>query len=177
MLARKCVEKTIPIFEPALNYGNQAGNRDKVNFLDPKFVVDSQVGIWPQTKNGPGGKFDRCGVPQRRKRSSKKKLFEGQWVHSHETKPQFSATEVCKMPGLKGPHYANVHEGKFCNVDDRSLWDICNDEITTNCFDIIREELIVEDPAPIDPTTGLMMLAAMPKPRSALKLNRRLTVT
>lgn len=172
MLARQCKEKSIPIFDPPLTYGNQAGQTNDSNFLDADKVLDASNEEWPQSRGGPH-RIRTCSGPERR-RSPKKKRFEGQWVHSQETKPQFSATEVCKMPGLRGPHYANVHEGKFCNVDDRSIWDICGADTVTNCFDIIREELIVEEAQPYDPVTGAVVLGALPRPRAALKLNKRI---
>ncbi|ETN47190.1 uncharacterized protein HMPREF1541_01381 [Cyphellophora europaea CBS 101466] len=175
MQARRCLERSIPIFDPPLNYGNQAGNEDEANHLDPTVVLDSEVGDWPQTRGGPG-RIRTCSTPQRRKRA-RRNSFEGQWVHSLEINPKFSATEICKMSGLRGPHYANVHEGKFCNVEDRSVWDICNEQIKSNCFDLELEELLVQDAVPFNASTDGLLLADRPRPRPVMKLNKRIDMT
>ena len=36
---------------------------------------------------------------------------------------------------------ANLHDGKFCNMDDRTVWDICAGNNTSNCFDTEKQVL------------------------------------
>jgi hypothetical protein len=44
-------------------------------------------------------------------------------------------------------YYANLHEGKFCKLDDHTVWDLCGGDIKTNCFDMDSQVLWGESSA------------------------------
>ncbi|KAK4937494.1 hypothetical protein LTR10_021865 [Elasticomyces elasticus] len=153
--------KTIAIFDPPLTYGNNVSDVPLVggipdvsheqNNLDPKIVIDDFVGAgkWPQSSEHPYylGECEEhfneprpewCATQSRRRAVQESRGGSGEklWALFDDADDlSLSADYVCSQLNFVGPHYANAHERKFCNLDDRTVWPFCDDTHTTNCFD------------------------------------------
>lgn len=55
-----------------------------------------------------------------------------------------SPRELCASRTSLGPDLANVAHGTFCRMSDKTLWLVCNEIITSNCFDISSSSLLVD---------------------------------
>jgi hypothetical protein len=136
----------IPIFDPPLVYDpNQldaAGKPAKVTYLDPAAVLKTgklsehskrcvEVKMKPETKKCAN--LPLAGDPARRQIASAE---ETRWTAFNSSQSTLRTKTVCERPNTVGPHFANIWEGKFCNMNDRSVWDLCNEELTVNCFDV-----------------------------------------
>ncbi|KAK5446481.1 hypothetical protein LTS15_009820 [Exophiala xenobiotica] len=60
---------------------------------------------------------------------------------SNSTKLDDTATVLCRMPNIDGPHWASLYDRKFCKMDDHTLWDLCDENVRSNCFDIESQQL------------------------------------
>ena len=65
----------------------------------------------------------------------------GQLIVDNST--DHSTSDLCKSETSVGPDYANVADGNFCKMADKSLWPICTNKLTDECFNLDMEELIV----------------------------------
>lgn len=65
--------------------------------------------------------------------------WEGQVVVTHMT--SHSAAALCQAKMSWGPDVAAVHEGKFCSMKDKTLYDICSEEISSCCFDVDQKQM------------------------------------
>ena len=63
------------------------------------------------------------------------------WMASKSPLLESSAEFICSQLNLVGPHWANLYESKFCNMVNRSVWDICGGTTTSNCFDMEKQVL------------------------------------
>ena len=151
--------ETISIFKPPLSYGNNGSDLPGVshekNNLDPKVVIDDFVGAnkWAQSSGNPHFLVDYDEHPNtndntnydRKRRLAARESSGGPteklWALFESDDLTLSADYVCSQPNVFGPHYANAHERKFCNLDDRTVWPFCDDTHTTNCFDTVSHTL------------------------------------
>lgn len=151
------------MFKPPLIYGKGANN------LDPQFVVDDYVRPWPVSLVNDefigdcaqnAGTFNFCLRRMRAARALQKKSVDtaslatnrGQnlWALFDSVQETHSVDYVCSQPNVVGPHYANAAERKFCRLDDRTVWDFCDDVHRTNCFDTESHTLWGDVAAPAD---------------------------
>ncbi len=153
------VPDSIPFFDPPLIYDTNEvdvnGELKNTTFLDPARVLDTLNAAWPMTeKNGSPlveptwDEKTRKMTPCYRRKAKKRGLptkrqatQDPRWVAFTSDMPTLSAEVVCGRPNALGPHFANLAEGKFCNMNDRTVWDICAGNNTTNCFDVATETL------------------------------------
>ena len=134
----------IPFFKTPLIYNPEEldydGNKVDQTHLDPKFVLDEHVGVWPRThKSKSATRRRNIKSPQSRKRDNATQNTS--WVASKSSEDLLSVEFVCSQPNVVGPHYANLHDGKFCNMNDRTVWDICSGKVTSGCFDMDNQRL------------------------------------
>lgn len=52
-----------------------------------------------------------------------------------------SARFVCESDTSVGPDIANLHEGLFCDMDKKKLYDLCDDTTRSGCFDVDSQTL------------------------------------
>lgn len=80
-------------------------------------------------------------VPKRRSSNVLPALGDKQIVQS--TMETHTATSLCESETSRGPDFASLAEGKFCDMETKELWPICKGEDDENCFDndthVIRE--------------------------------------
>ena len=62
---------------------------------------------------------------------------------SREENREFFASTVCQTPQLVGPHYVNLIEGLFCDMEDRTTWPLCDTSRKYDCFDMDNMNLLV----------------------------------
>ena len=41
---------------------------------------------------------------------------------------------LCNNPNSAGPDFANLADGLFCRMWDKTLWPVCTANVTNNCF-------------------------------------------
>ena len=56
--------------------------------------------------------------------------------------PEHSALDLCAHPRSLGPNLVNTAEGSYCHMVDRTVWPVCADETTDDCFDSNGQVLI-----------------------------------
>lgn len=49
---------------------------------------------------------------------------------------EHSAQEVCEMSTSWGPDFVSMAEGLYCDMCEREIWKICDEETSSNCFDL-----------------------------------------
>jgi hypothetical protein len=182
----------IPFFYPILDYGKPGDNRgNKSDYLDPKRVLDSEQDYWPLTygrkKHGGSQKPDEFkhfnstkydisqvspdeigGLRRREARAEMhSRKFAGQYVVSNRTEWFYTATKICNDKAAWGPHWLSTSEGKFCNMADRTLWDLCSQTQRDGCFDMDTEALYRKA------YNNVHALEPSP-PQPVLQLNRRI---
>lgn len=54
-----------------------------------------------------------------------------------------SATELCAHSASLGPDFLNVAEGKFCQMSSKTLYPVCDDVVTDNCFNGNTQKLVI----------------------------------
>lgn len=52
-----------------------------------------------------------------------------------------SAVELCKSPTSRGSDFASTNEGLFCDMSTRTLYPLCSNTTTSDCFDLEAEEM------------------------------------
>ena len=135
--------QSIPYFDPPLIYDPDgldiAGNLIDATYLNPRYVLDQRVGEWPESE-GHKRKPRRSALhaPPTTRASSTQEARLASFASSHDT---LSAEYVCSRTNVAGPNYVNILEGKFCRMDDRTVWDVCIGGSTSNCFDTDKEIL------------------------------------
>ena len=65
--------------------------------------------------------------------------WKGQVVVTHMK--SHSAEALCREKMSWGPDVAAVHEGKFCSMKDKILYDICSEESSSCCFDVEQKQM------------------------------------
>ena len=89
------------------------------------------------------------------------------WTLSNSTMLDDTATVLCGMPNIDGPHWASLYDRKFCKMDDHTLWDLCDETIRSNCFDIEAQQLWGEAAVAANDSSAvgpLALMAAVPSP-------------
>jgi hypothetical protein len=43
----------------------------------------------------------------------------------------------------RGPDYANIAEGQFCQMSTKNLYPICTVTVTNNCFNVGSQMLVI----------------------------------
>ena len=66
---------------------------------------------------------------------------------------EHSVTELCKSKTSVGPDFANINSGKFCRMEDKTIWPICAPGHKTKCFNIKSKQLEVGGKATRDTPT------------------------
>lgn len=140
----------INVFKPPLTYDG-----DQPTYLDPKYVTNDNVKQWALTDTTLARRRTATPVLDRREtdastadeESEPNEMHQLWWALSTSTELDMSAEYVCSQPNMAGPHYANLHEGKFCKLDDHTVWDLCGGDIKTNCFDMDSQVLWGESSA------------------------------
>lgn len=56
--------------------------------------------------------------------------------------PDNSARELCESPTSRGPDFANLAEGLFCRMLDKTLWPLCSDSIIKQCFSVESKQIV-----------------------------------
>ena len=46
-----------------------------------------------------------------------------------------TATGLCESETSRGPDFVSLVEGKFCDMETKTLWPVCKDEEDGDCFD------------------------------------------
>lgn len=46
-----------------------------------------------------------------------------------------TATSLCESETSRGPDFVSLTEGKFCDMETKTLWPICKDKVDDDCFD------------------------------------------
>jgi hypothetical protein len=135
---------------------------------DPKGIT-----YWTLDPNGPNNKrsvdttsgYSNSGSSRRERRSSRtKQSLPGGQRHRHSNSTQqasgqarhtghlvvdnstdHSAAILCASPSSVGPDFANIAEGRFCRMSDKTLWPVCatDGSAMDNCFDSVTQKLIV----------------------------------
>ena len=54
-----------------------------------------------------------------------------------------SAVELCNSETSHGPDFANIDEGVFCSMADKTLYPICNSEVVGDCFNLESQQLVI----------------------------------
>jgi hypothetical protein len=52
-----------------------------------------------------------------------------------------SASNLCAAHNSYGPDFVATKEGKFCDMKNKHLWDVCTEQKTTCCFDVTQKKL------------------------------------
>jgi len=60
----------------------------------------------------------------------------------HLNRPGFLAEELCSHGTSEGPDWVNEHEGKFCDMATRTLYDVCTEDLRDNCFDMGLKDVV-----------------------------------
>ena len=47
----------------------------------------------------------------------------------------YTATSLCKSETSRGPDFTSLAEGKFCDMETKTLWPICKSQEDESCFD------------------------------------------
>lgn len=47
-----------------------------------------------------------------------------------------TATKLCESATSSGPDFVSYEEGKFCDMDTRTVWPLCKTESDPECFDV-----------------------------------------
>lgn len=42
---------------------------------------------------------------------------------------------LCESPTSYGPDFVALQEGKFCDMETKTLWSLCGDDQAVDCFD------------------------------------------
>lgn len=66
-----------------------------------------------------------------------------------------SARFLCESETSVGPDFANTSEGLFCDMGEKILYTLCNEEIQTNCFALASKTLRSGDSGPVVSIAGL----------------------
>jgi hypothetical protein len=143
-------EAWVNVFNPPLTYDG-----DRPTYLDPKYVTNHNVKQWITSDRGGFTKRSAKPIVDRQEtdastaneESEPNEMHQLWWALSTSTELDMSAEYVCSQPNMAGPHYANLHEGKFCKLDDHTVWDLCGGDIKTNCFDMDSQVLWGESSA------------------------------
>lgn len=108
--------------------------------------------IEPDSKPKPG----KLGGPQRQSRpggnstkTHSKTNNNAPKVNPHLNKliiSNHTAHDVERLCGSKksvGPDFVNIGAGKFCRMEDKTLFPVCTDSVTDKCFNLDSKQLIV----------------------------------
>jgi hypothetical protein len=148
------------MFNPPLIYHGPDANN-----LDEK-VVDK----WPMTEKKRKPKKKKLYLPVKQRASDGDDAAEAEkspkfqemhelwWTLSNSTKLDDTATVLCSMPNIDGPHWASLYDRKFCKMDDHTLWDLCDENIRSNCFDIESQQLWGEAAVAADDSSAVSAL-------------------
>ena len=60
-----------------------------------------------------------------------------------DNNPHHPTASLCEHENSLGPDFANIADGQFCRMSDKTLWPICNDDITDSCFNLQEQELVI----------------------------------
>ena len=52
-----------------------------------------------------------------------------------------SASNLCAASNSYGPDFVATKEGKFCDMKNKHLWDVCTEQKSTCCFDVAQKKL------------------------------------
>jgi hypothetical protein len=137
------------IFLPPLIYeGPNANNvnpdfviNGKATFGKDKGPVEPQKG-WKKRQSAVNEASDNVTVVT----TKRKRPQMNWWTTTNSTQERFTATYVCAQPNYFGPHYVNTREGKFCDMGNKALYDLCKEGAKANCFDTATETLYGEAP-------------------------------
>jgi hypothetical protein len=61
------------------------------------------------------------------------------------SEPEHNATELCASDTSRGPDFVSLFEGTYCNMQTRETLPICNEHVTTHCFDADAKQLQKRD--------------------------------
>ncbi|KAJ9499382.1 hypothetical protein H2202_004965 [Exophiala xenobiotica] len=154
------------MFNPPLIYHGPDANN-----LDEK-VVDK----WPMTEKRKKPKKNKSYLPRKKRASDGDdaaqaekgpkfhEMHELWWTLSNSTKLDDTATVLCSMPNIDGPHWASLYDRKFCKMDDHTLWDLCDENIRSNCFDIESQQLWGEAAVAANDSSAVSALGLVSSP-------------
>lgn len=69
-----------------------------------------------------------------RPRINKKRAPDQRAVVSSHSASQHNATYLCEHSMSHGPDFVSLDEGKACDMETRTVLDICTDDITSDCY-------------------------------------------
>lgn len=78
-------------------------------------------------------------VNAKERRGVHKRLFSERFVSS--VHPDHTATELCGDPASAGPDFYSEYEHLFCDTTNHKLYQICSDQIKTDCFDLEAKKI------------------------------------
>lgn len=60
-----------------------------------------------------------------------------------DNNPSHPTASLCESQSSVGPDFANIADGQFCRMSDKTLWPICDEQITDSCFNLDIQELVI----------------------------------
>jgi hypothetical protein len=59
-----------------------------------------------------------------------------------DNNPTHMTADLCQSESSTGPDFLNVAEGQFCRMSDKTLWPICKDTVSDDCFNLDLNQLV-----------------------------------
>ncbi|PSN68557.1 hypothetical protein BS50DRAFT_520523 [Corynespora cassiicola Philippines] len=131
----------LPFFNPPLEYDDNLVDKNR----DALFVDGDSTGPLP---------------PKNRKRSAthhrstlaKRHHFPGKLVSSD--KKAHSARALCESGNSLGPDFVSKAEGLFCDMSEKELWPLCDENHLSGCFNTTSHTMIAASLSRRDEATG-----------------------
>ncbi|KAK2756422.1 hypothetical protein FQN54_005314 [Arachnomyces sp. PD_36] len=116
------------------------GNGDPTNTvsmkIDTEFYVVKHGHVDPQMDICGGTTWSDSSEPIPDKRSIKQRPEKHNHVLIVSTLPSSSAEELCAHENSMGPDFVSLRENAFCDMDAKELYPLCDDIITSDCFNL-----------------------------------------
>jgi hypothetical protein len=128
-------DSVIPFFNPPLKYKDGNGADEDLSKVldDPAHPWDKSVFLSPAKVNA---KHKRRSKVVKRGSSNKDKS------HLIVTEQNTNVTEICESETSYGWDIVSTSQNLFCDMEHKQLYPLCNQTITTKCFDLDNKTLI-----------------------------------
>lgn len=60
-----------------------------------------------------------------------------------DNNPHHPTASLCESANSVGPDFANLADGQFCRMSDKTLWPFCTDQLYDNCFNLDEQDLVI----------------------------------
>lgn len=132
-----------PFFDPPLQYQIDSVSGGQGADVDPDLVIDKVT-------------YDKSvymyqGEPKSSKRASRPDKPRSTNRDGYNPDPSHlvitqqvghSAKELCEHPNSYGPDLVSLNDGLYCDMVDKTLYNLCDKRITSNCFDLGNRRLV-----------------------------------